>query len=330
MNDGARNARTDLAPPAWPALFRDRHVHVGCLVQMIGEVARETEDDLRNAGCAVPLSVGLWGGFNFVIAADGYTRMPIRRLTIVIGSPAETPLEEDGGPVFRAFMPRYIRRLEEAGWLVPGEWEYRHPKRAKAGRLLELSSVHYLPGHDYDSRTFLKVRLSRECENYEEVLLKDFLLVLERLHLTTDWERYKDETRLVDLRFDIQDFISLNHVLGSLYERTPREEALLGEITESYLAHTRDAPTLCRFLERVVASQWIENVVWAVARAAYGIRRYERPFSISRDLLVRPLPAGLLMPVKRHLRDYHEAIGRLRPEGQTGENERLPSHGART
>ena len=321
MSSGALNV------PSLPALFRDRHVHVGALVHMIGEVARETEDDLRNAGCAVTLSVGLWGGFNFVVAADGYTRMPIRRLTIVIGSPAETPLEEEGGPVFRAFMPRYIRRLKEAGWLVPDEWEYRHPKRARAGRLLELSYVHYLPEHDYDSRTFLKVRLSRECENYEEVLLKDFLLVLERLHLTTDWDRYKDETRLVDLRFDIQDFISLNHVLGSLYERTPREEALLGEITESYLAHTRDAPTLCRFLERVVASQWIENVVWAVARASYGIKRYERPFSISRDLLVRPLPAGLLMPVKMRLRDYHEAIGRLRPAGWTEEPRGFPSSG---
>ena len=81
------------------------------------------------------------------------------------------------------------------------------------------------------------------------------------------------------------------------------------------MAHTRDAPTLYRFLDRVVASRWIENVLWAVAHAAFGIERYERPFSISRDLLAGPLPAGLLIPVKIHLRDYHDEIGRLRPVG---------------
>jgi hypothetical protein len=286
---------------------------------MIGEVARETEEALRRAGTEVILSAGPWGGFNFLVGPDGYTRMPIGRLTVVIGSSSDTPLEETGGPVFHAFMPRYIRRLKEAGWLVPDEWEFRYPKRSRGGRLLEISSVHYLPGHTYDSRAFLKVRLSRECGSYEEVLLKDFLLVLERLHLTTDWDRYKDETRLVDLRFDLQDFLSLNYVLGPVYERTPAEEALLREITDAYLAHTRDAPTLYRFLDQVLASKWIENVVWAVARAAFGIRRYERPFSVGRDLLAGPLPAGLLIPVKIHLRDYHDEIGRLRPAGWTEE-----------
>jgi hypothetical protein len=155
--------------------------------------------------------------------------------------------------------------------------------------------------------------MSREWADYEEILLRDFLVVLERLHLTTDWALYKEETRLVDVRFDLQDFLSLNYVLGPVYARTPSEEALLSEITDAYLAHTRDAPTLFDFLDRVVSSRWIENVVWAVARAAFGIERYQRPFSISRDLLAGPLPAGLLIPVKIHLCEYHEDIGRLRP-----------------
>ena len=305
-----RDAR---AVSAWPPLFQDRHVHVGYLVNMIGEVARDAEQELRQAGTEVRLSAGPWGGFNFIVGPDGYTRMPIGRLTVVIGSPAETPLEENGGPVFQAFMPRYIRRLRETGWEVPDAWEFRHPKRTRDGRLLELSCVHYLPGHSYDSRTFLKVRLSREWEAYEEILLRDFLVVLERLYLTTDWNLYREETRLVDVRFDLQDFLSLNYVLGPLYERTPQEEAVLREITDAYLAHTRDAPTLYRFLDRVVSSRWIANVVWSVARAAFGIRPYQRPFSISRDLLVGPLPAGLMVPVKIHLREYHEEVGRRRP-----------------
>lgn len=309
MNSGALNV------PSLPALFRDRRVHVGTLVHTIGEVIRETEEQLRKEGIETRLSAGPWGGFNFLVGQDGYTRMPIGRLTIVIGASAETPLEENGGPVIRAFMPRYVCRLREAGWDVPDEWEFRHPKRTLAGRLLELSCVHYLPGHSYDTRLFLKVRLSREWEAYEEILLRDFLVVLERLHLTTDRNLYKEETRLVDVRFDLQDFLSLNYVLGPVYERTPTEEALLREITDAYLAHTRDAPTLYRFLDRVVSSRWIENVVWVVARAAFGIRPYQRPFSISRDLLAGPLPAGLLIPVKIHLRDYHEEIGRLRPVG---------------
>ena len=301
--------------PAWPPLFRDRNVHVGCLVNMIGEVTRETEAQLKEAGIEASLSAGPWGGFNFLVGPDGYTRMPIGRLTIVIGSTAVTPLEENGGPVIRAFMPRCIYRLREAGWDVPDEWEVRHPKRTLTGRLLELSYTHYLPAHSYDTRTFLKVRLSREWEAYEEILLRDLLAVLERLHLTTDWTLYREETRLVDVRFDLQDFLSLNYVLGPLYERTPVEEALLREITDAYLAHTRDAPTLYRFLDRVVSSRWIEHVVWAVARAAFDIRPYQRPFSISRDLLPGPLPAGLLVPVKIHLREYHEEVSRLRPAG---------------
>lgn len=303
---------------AWPPLLRDRHVHVGCLVNMIGEVARETETQLKEAGIEVALSAGPWGGFNFLVGPDGYTRMSIGRLTVVIGASAETPLEEDGGPVFQAFLPRYIRRLREAGWDAPDAWVFRYPKRTHTGRLLELSCLHYLPGHSYDTRAFLKVRLSREWADYEEILLRDFLIVLERLYLTTDWTLYKEETRLVDVRFDLQDFLSLNYVLGPLYERTPVEEALLREITDAYLAHTRDAPTLYRFLDRVISSKWIENVVWRVARAACGIERYQRPFSISRDLLAGPLPAGLLVPVKIHLLEYHEDVGRLRPAGWIG------------
>lgn len=298
---------------AWPPLFRNRHVNVGHLLHMIGEVTRETEDELQKAGTEVTLSAGPWGGFNFVVGPDGYTRMPIGRLTIVMGSGPDTPLEDDGGPVFRSLMPRYLCRLKKAGWVLPEEWEYRYPKRSPTGQLLELSCVHYLPGHSYDSRTFLKVRLSRACESYEEILLRDFLLVLERLYLTTDWARYKDETPPVDMRFDLQDFLSLNHVLGPLYERTHSEDALLHEITEAYLAHTRDKRTICGFLDRVVASRWVENVVWAVAQAALGLQRYERPFSISRDLLAGPLPAGLLIPVKIHLREYHDEVGRRRP-----------------
>lgn len=303
--------------PTWPALFRGRHVHVGCLVNMIGEVTRETEAQLREAGTETALSAGLWGGFNFLVGPDGYTRMPIGRLTIVIGSPPETPLEEDGGPVLRAFLPPYVRRLGDAGWDAPDEWEFRHAKRARDGRLIELSCVHYLPGHSYDTRTFLKVRLSRECRTYEEILLRDFLVVLERLYLTTDWTLYKEETRLVDVRFDLQDFLSLNYVLGPLYERTPVEETLLREITDAYLSHMRDAPTLHRFLDRVISSKWIENVVWRVAQAACGIERYQRPFSISRDLLAGPLPASLVGSVARHLQAYHEEVGRLRPSDRS-------------
>ena len=310
-------AHDNPADLAWPPLFRDRHVHVGCLVNMIGEVRRETESQLKSMGIEASLSAGPWGGFNFLVGQDGYTRMPIGRLTVVIGASAETPLEDDGGPVFQAFLPRYVRRLREAGWEAPDAWEFRYPKRTPAGRLLELSCLHYFPGHSYDTRAFLKVRLSREWADYEEILLRDFLIVLERLHLTTDWALYKEDTRLVDARFDLQDFLSLNYVLGPVYERTSAEDALLGEITDAYLAHMRDAQTLYRFLDRVVASRWIENVVWRVARAACGIERYQRPFSISRDLLAGPLPASLVGPVARHLQIYHEEVGRLRPPGRS-------------
>ena len=47
-----------------------------------------------------------------------------------------------------------------------------------------------------------------------------------------------------------------------------------------------------------------------------GIRKFERPFSVTRDILTLPLPPQLLVRVKRHVQAYHDRIGALKPAGE--------------
>jgi hypothetical protein len=303
----------------WPPLFRDRHVHIGSLIHLWRGVARETEDRLAVQGIETFFDIGPWGGFNFVVHEDGYTRMKFARLTLGVGSLPGTPLQEDGGPFFDTFMPLYKSRLAEEGLIVPEQWQYRNPKRDAAGGLLELSYTYYFPHHTYDNRTFVKVRLSREFETYEEIMVWDFLELLARLYHTTDWTAYKQETKDVDIRFDIQDFVSLSHIMEGVYQRTDKEERLLNEIKEAFRGAIRERPVLYDYLDRLVASKWIENLVWAIAKAVLGIGKFERPFSLTRDILTNPLPPQLLIPVKRHVQAYHDRIGAFRPSEKVGD-----------
>lgn len=76
------------SPSNAPPLFRNRHVHVGVLIRLWRALALETEEWLADQGYATLLDVGPWGGFNFVLESDGYTRMPFARLTLAVeGSP---------------------------------------------------------------------------------------------------------------------------------------------------------------------------------------------------------------------------------------------------
>jgi hypothetical protein len=297
----------------WPPVFRDRHVHIGSLIHLWRGVARETEERLVEKGIETFLDIGPWGGFNFVVNPDGYTRMRFARLTLGIGSLPCTPLEETGGVFFDTFMPLYKARLAEEGLLIPEEWRYRNPKRDAAGRLVELSHTYYFPHHTYDSRTFVKVRLSREFETYEEIMIWDFLELLARLYQTADWVAYKQETKEVDIRFDLQDFISLSHIMEGVYQRTEKEEKLLVEMKEAYRGAIRERSVLFAYLDRVVKSKWIENLFWAIAGVVLGVRKFERPVNYGREILTSPLPPQLLIPVKRHVMAYHDKIGAFRP-----------------
>ncbi|HEV8539868.1 MAG TPA: hypothetical protein VGQ60_01785 [Nitrospiraceae bacterium] len=308
-------ARIKPEPQAgWSPLFRDKHVHIGSLIHLWRDVACATEDRLAEQGIVTFFDVGPWGGFNFVVRPDGYTRMPFSRLTLGIGSLASTPLEEKGGPFFDAFMPLYKARLAAEGLVVPEEWQYRNPKWSKAGWLLEISHTYYFPHHTYDRRTFVKVRLSREFETYEEIMVWDFLDLLARLYQTTDWAAYRQDTKDVDIRFDLQDFVSLNHIMEGVYQRTEKEERLLQELKESFRGTIRERPVLYEFLDRVIKAKWIENLYWAIAGAVLGVRKFERPVNYGREILTSPLPPQLLIPVKRHVQPYHERVGALRPE----------------
>ena len=297
----------------WPPLFCDKRVHIGSLIHLWRGVAREAEDRLAAQGIETFLDIGPWGGFNFVVNPDGYTRMKFARLTLGIGSLASTPLEENGGPFFDAFMPPYKARLAKEGLVVPEEWQYKNPKRDSASRLLEISHIYYFPHHTYDNRTFVKVRLSREFETYEEIMVWDFLELLARLHYTTDWVAYRQETKDVDVRFDLQDFISLSHIMEGVYQRTDKEERLLQEIKEAFRGAIRERAVLYGYLDRVIKAKWVENLYWAIIAVVLGIRKFERTVSFGPEIQTHPLPPQLLIPVKRHVQEYHERIGTFRP-----------------
>ncbi|HEX9284909.1 MAG TPA: hypothetical protein VF879_04485 [Nitrospirales bacterium] len=297
----------------WPPLFRDKHVHIGSLIHLWRSVARATEEKLAGQGIETFFDVGPWGGFNFVVNEDGYTRMKFARLTLGIGSLTTTPLEENGGAFFDRFMPLYKARLAGEGLVVPEEWQYKNPKHDPSGRLLEISHTYYFPHHTYENRTFVKVRLSREFETYEEIMVWDFLDLLARLYYTSDWAVFKQETKDVDVRFDLQDFISLSHIMEGVYRRTEKEEQLLREIKEAFRGAIRERSVLYEYLDRLVKSKWIENLFWAIAGVVLGVRKFERPINFVREIHTYPLPPQLLIPVKRHVQTYHEKIGAYRP-----------------
>ena len=298
---------------AWPPLFRDKNVHIGSLIHLWRGVARETEGRLAAQGIETFLDIGPWGGFNFVVNQDGYTRMKFARLTLGVGSLPTTPLEEGGGPFFNTFMPLYKARLAQEGLVVPEEWQYKNSKRDASGRLLEISNIYYFPWHTYDNRAFVKVRLSCEFETYEEIMVWDFLELLARLYYTTDWAAYRQDTKDVDVRFDLQDFISLSHIMEGVYQRTDKEERLLQEIKEAFRGAIRERAVLYEYLDRVVKTKWVENLFWAVAGVVLGIRKFERTVSFGPEIQTSPLPPQLLIPVKRHMQAYHEKIGAYRP-----------------
>lgn len=303
-----RLGSTDGAPQTGSVpLFRDRHVHIGTLIQLWHRMALDTEDWLAGEGYDTLLDVGPWGGFNFVLEADGYTRMPFARLTLAVGSLAWTPLDEAGGPLLDHLLPRYRAALQAAGVTFPDEWQWLFPKHDQAGRLTELSATHYLPGHTYERRTFIKVRLSRSCETVEEMTLQDLLPLLERLHFTTDWDLYREQTQPVDARFDLQDFLSLNHVAEGVYHRSAGEERLLNEIKDAYRGAVRSPKILYNYLDNVIRSGWVENLYWALAEAALGVKRYQRAVSFDREVCPH-IPPRLLIPIRRYLRNYHAGL----------------------
>ena len=292
-----------------PPLFCQRHVHIATLIKMWQKLTLQTEAVLAKQGHDTLLDVGPWGGFNFVVKGDGYTRMPFARLTLAVGSLPNTPLEEDGGPFFEDFLPRYLTTLQSAGVTIPNEFKYQYPKRHPSGRLEELSCTYHFPHHTYDRRTFVKIRFSRAYETVEEITLHDLLGLLERLHFTTDWDAYREQTQDVDIRFDLQDFISLSHIVEGIYQRTPTEEALLLEIKEAFRGAIKERKLLYQYVDDIRKSKWIENLYWAVAQRALGIRKYQRPVSFSKEICPN-MPPRLLIPVRRHLQSYHHAIGK--------------------
>ncbi|MCE7966247.1 MAG: hypothetical protein L6Q34_00580 [Nitrospira sp.] len=296
------------APPPAVAMFRERRVHIGRLIHLWRGLAAETEEWLAGQGGTTFLDVGPWGGFNFVIESDGYTRMPFARLTLAMGALPETPLTEAGGPLFDHFLPRYCEALAEAGVTIPDHWQYQFPKWDHAGRLIELSGTYYLPSHTYDRRTFIKVRLSRACETVEEITLQDFLVLLERLHFTTDWALYREQTKDVDARFDLQDFISLNHVVEGVYQRSADEERLLVEIKDAFRGTIKTPAVLYGYWRQVIISRWVENLYWVLADVALGVKRYQRMVSFAREV-VDQMPPRLLIPVRRQLQEYHSRLG---------------------
>ena len=291
-----------------PPLFRDRHVHIGTLIRLWRQLTLETEDVLARQGHETLLDVGPWGGFNFVAQEDGYTRMPFARLTMAIGSLQDTPLEDQGGPFYEDFLPRYLAALESAGVTIPNEFTYQHQKRNDSGRLVELACTYYFPHHTYARRAFVKVRLSRAYETVEEIILHDFLGLLERLHFTTDWAAYREQTQDVDARFDLQDFISLSHILEGVYQRTPAEETLLVEIKEAFRGAIRERKVLYQYLEAIRKTKWIENLYWGVAQTALGMKKFQRPVFLTHEICPY-MPPRLLIPVRRHLQAYHARIG---------------------
>jgi hypothetical protein len=134
------------------------------------------------------------------------------------------------------------------------------------GRLLEVSGTHYLPTHSYDRRTFIKVRASRACETVEEIALQDFLILLERLQFTSDWVVYREQTKDVDARFDLQDFISLNHMVEGIYQRSSAEDRLLHEIKDAFRGAIRTPQVVHHYLGQVIRLRWVENLYWALGR----------------------------------------------------------------
>ncbi len=288
-------------------LFRNRHVHIGTLIQLWRRLAFDTETWLAEQGYDTLLDIGPWGGFNFVLNDDGYTRMAFARLTLAVGSLPGTPLDDTGGPFFAHLLPSYRAELQAAGVHFPDHWQWQFPKHDQTGRLTELSGTHYLPEHTYERRTFIKIRLCRACETVEEITLQDLLPLLERLHFTTDWDLYREQTQPVDARFDLQDFLSLNHVVEGLYQRTAKEERLLNEIKDAYRGAVRSPHILYKYLDSVIRSGWVENLYWALADAALGVKRYQRAVSFDREVCPR-IPPRLLIPVRRHLQSYHARL----------------------
>ncbi|GJL67273.1 MAG: hypothetical protein NPIRA05_22440 [Nitrospirales bacterium] len=302
-----RSTVSSQAMPSVP-LFRERHVHIGTLIQLWQRLSLETEHTLSEQGYETLFDVGPWGGFNFAVQEDGYTRMPFARLTLAVGSLPSTPLEDQGGPFFKDFLPRYLAALESHGVTIPHEFEYQHHKYDDSGRLEELSGTYHFPHHTYERRSFVKVRLSRVSETVEEITLHDFLGLLERLHFTTDWDAYREQTQDIDARFDLQDFISLSHITEGVYQRTRAEEELLVEIKDAFRGAIRERKVLYQYLDMVKKSKWIENLYWGIAQAALGIQKYQRPVSFSRDIC-SAMPPRLLIPVRRHLQGYHARLG---------------------
>lgn len=309
---GRLGATQAITPTSPVPLFRDRHVHIGTLIRLWRRLAMDTETWLAEQGHDTLLDVGPWGGFNFVLESDGYTRMPFARLTLAVGSLSGTPLEDAGGPFFHHLLPRYRAELQAAGVAFPDEWQWQFPKHDQAGRLTELSGTHYLPDHTYERRTFIKVRLSRACETVEEMTLQDLLPLLERLHFTTDWDLYREQTQDVDARFDLQDFLSLNHVVEGVYHRSASEERLLNEIKDAYRGAVRTPKVLYKYLDSVVRSGWVENLYWALAEAALGVKRYQRAVSFDREVCPQ-IPPRLLIPIRRYLQNYHAGLSAVAP-----------------
>ena len=101
-------------------------------------------------------------------------------------------------------------------------------------------------------------------------------------------------------------------LVEGLYQRTAKEERLLNEIKDAYRGAVRSPQVLYKYLDTVIRSGWVENLYWAMAEAALGVKRYQRAVSFDREVCPH-IPPRLLIPVRRHLQRYHAGLSAVAP-----------------
>ena len=164
-------------------LVRDKHVHIKTLLRLWRHLTLETEECLAEHGYYTLPDVGPWGGFNFVFENGRLHSHALCQTDIGHGRPSLTPLGRalsSSNTCSRLTMPLCKRRV--SGSPMSGNSSFL--KQDPSGRLFEISGTHYCPSHTYDHRTFIKVRVSRALETVEEITLRGFSRLLERLHFT--------------------------------------------------------------------------------------------------------------------------------------------------
>jgi hypothetical protein len=91
-----------------------------------------------------------------------------------------------------------------------------------------------------------------------------------------------------------------------------KEERLLNKIKDAYRGAVRSPHVLYKYLDAVIRSGWVENLYWALAEAALGVKRYQRAVPFDREVCPH-IPPQVLIPVRRHLQRYHAGLTALTP-----------------